>query len=366
MEEELYKIFTHTSVLQSREPEYFVCQDLIDLDVDLAAGRKCQKTEESRNVVKTKENDDITEEIIKPLTNEDAFFSINCELYNNHTTGHGRTKKIAKQMAAKEMLLKLVEKELFKEFGLGQTKEEAIASLENLMEDFQKREVGDKCAVENWIGQVNERCQRLKLPNPTYEITEETSATQRDFIATCSVGVTTVEARGKTKKIAKSLAAKLMFLRMEEDADLTDNSNTLDVSGSKTANEDGGEEATIHENSESLFDVFLENIEHPESLEKVHSTFRNGSLTQKLVKSLNDLINSGDDNINKIFRPETMKFSFLNPDGSGVKLCLLSIAGTDDNNVFHGHGKTETEAKECAARNAFVYLEQLLRTSEQS
>ncbi|VDO47734.1 unnamed protein product [Onchocerca flexuosa] len=116
----------------------------------------------------------------------------------------------------------MIEKESFSDFGLGKTKEEALANLESLTVDFQNRANGDDSLTENWIGKVNERCQKLKLSNAIYEIDEEGPPNQRTFIATCKIGKINVTANGKTKKIAKTLAAQKMCTELENWKDLVD------------------------------------------------------------------------------------------------------------------------------------------------
>ncbi|EFO27344.1 double-stranded RNA binding domain-containing protein family protein [Loa loa] len=410
MVEKFYEVFTHVDVLKSREPEYFICQKPIIVDFDNLIGNKNSKnSKEIEKVGKLEVMDTDSEQTMEVQTNGGlsststgtsvaavktfvsileegckkyydgtppifmpAFvempnlFAIRCELYGIHTIGHGRTKKIAKQMAAKNMLKKMIEKESFSDFELGKTKEEALASLENLTIDFQNRGSGDDSVAENWVGKVNERCQKLKLSSVNYEIDEEGPPNHRIFIATCKMGKVHVVGHGKTKKIAKTLAAQKMYAQLENWKDLADdigNAALVAAAGQETTN---NSESTANESLSNL-DASANALVHPDSLQKVRAAFRDGfdvtGLTEKLIK----LINSGDENINKIFLNQKLNFVFLEPDLDGNLQCLLSINGPNDmKNAFYGFGTTETDAKDYAARNALIHLELFIRTSEPS
>ncbi|EJW88169.1 hypothetical protein WUBG_00921 [Wuchereria bancrofti] len=291
-------------------------------------------------------------------------FATRCELYGIHTVGYGRTKKIAKQMAAKDMLKKMIEKESFSDFGLGKTKEEALANLENLTIDFQNRGSTDDSVIENWVGKVNERCQKLKLLNATYEIDEEGPTNQRIFIATCTVGKIHVVAHGKTKKIAKTLAAQKMCAQLENWKDLAyDVENAMFPPAAAASQETTSSNESAANNLPPS--VSGDAVMPLQSLQKVRAVFQNGNGTQDLTKKLTELINSGDENINKIFLNQKLKFVFLEPDLDGNLQCMLSINGPNDmKNAFYGFGATEEDAKNYAARIALIHLELFMQTPE--
>uniref|UniRef100_A0A915Q3A8 DRBM domain-containing protein n=1 Tax=Setaria digitata TaxID=48799 RepID=A0A915Q3A8_9BILA len=400
MVDKLYDVFTHVDVLKSREPEYFICKEPIVLDVDNLKTNK--KNEKTGNM------DDANEQVLEILPADGGTstlptelgyapvktfvsileegckkyydgtppvftsaliemlnsFSVRCELYGNHTVGQGRTKKIAKQMAAKEMLKKLIEKESFSDFGLGKTKEEALASLENLMVDFHKRGNTDDTIVENWVGKLNERCQKLKLSNAIYEINEEGPPNQRIFNATCKIGKVHVVAHGKTKKIAKTLAAQKMCSQLGNWKDLAEDAENI---VSIAAEEDTNRIVAAKNEGENVFDASPGTALYPQSLQKVRAAFQDGFGAKGLTKKLNELIKSGDENINRVFLNQELDFVFLSPDLDGNTQCMLSIDGPNGaKNVFYGFGATESDAKDYASRNALIHLELFVRTSEPS
>ncbi|VDO52208.1 unnamed protein product, partial [Onchocerca flexuosa] len=104
---------------------------------------------------------------------------------------------------------------------------------------------------------------------------------------------------------------------------------------------------------------------HSESVRKVRAAFQDGFGAEGLTEKLAELIKSGDENINKVFLNQKLKFIFLKPGLDGNIQCMLSINGPNDmKNVFYGYGATEAEAKDYASRNALIYLELFVRTSE--
>ncbi|VDO23783.1 unnamed protein product [Brugia timori] len=151
MVEKLYDVFTHVDVLKSREPEYFICEKPIIVDFDSLIGNKNSKSsKEIEKMEKLNVMDTDNERIVEMQQNEELLtsstgisvtptktfvsileegckkyydgsppvftsnfvemrnlFATRCELYGIYTMGYGRTKKIAKQMAAKDMLKKV-------------------------------------------------------------------------------------------------------------------------------------------------------------------------------------------------------------------------------------------------------------------
>ncbi|KAM3724110.1 Interferon-inducible double-stranded RNA-dependent protein kinase activator [Dirofilaria immitis] len=404
--EKLYEVFTHVDVLKSREPEYFICEKPVVVDLDDLTGNKNSKNnKETKNIERFEVMDNDNEQIMEikadggssasstgtsvppvktfvsileegckkyydgtppiftpGLTDMPNSFAVRCELYGVHTVGQGRTKKIAKQMAAKDMLKKMIEKESFSDFGLGKTKEEALANLENITADFQNRGNSDDFVIENWIGKVNERCQKMKLSNAVYEIDEGGPANHRIFIAKCKIGKINVIAQGKTKKIAKTLAAQKMCAQLENWKDLADD---IEIAALAATNQEPTSHTESATNKSEDVDSSSDTVMHSESLQKIHAAFRDGFGAKDLAEKLADLIKSGDESINKVFLNEELKFIFLKPDVDGNFQCMLSINGPNDmKNVFYGFGTTEADAKDYASRNALVYLELFVRTSE--
>uniref|UniRef100_A0A0R3RI16 DRBM domain-containing protein n=1 Tax=Elaeophora elaphi TaxID=1147741 RepID=A0A0R3RI16_9BILA len=264
----------------------------------------------------------------------------------------------------------MIEKESFTDFGLGKTKDEALANLESMTIDFQSRGSGDDSVAENWVGKVNERCQKLKLSNPAYEIDEEGPPNQRIFIATCKIGNVHVVAHGKTKKIAKTLAAQKMCSRLEnwnEFASDIENAALAAASIQEVAN---NSEFTTNDDfktnettakcsfSQNTQDTPAEATLHPGLLHKVRSAFQDGFGTKGLTEKLTELIKSGDENISKVFPDQELKFVFLERDIDGNFQCMLSLdSPVDTKNAFYGFGATEQDAKDYASRNALVHLD---------
>ncbi|VDK85054.1 unnamed protein product [Litomosoides sigmodontis] len=408
MAEKLYEAFSHVDVLRSREPQYFTCDKPLAVDFDVLTGNKNFKNKEIVEKVEKMEVMDmdrkqatemhssggsstsptgtsvlpaktflsVLEEGCKKYYDGTApiftlspvemgnSFAVRCELYGIQTIGYGRTKKIAKQLAAKDMLKKMIEKDSFSDFGLGKTKEEALANLESMAVDFRNRGSNDDSMAENWVGKANERCRRLKLSNPTYEIDEEGPPNQRIFIAICKIGKVYVVAHGKTKKIAKTLAAQKMCARLENWEELEDDGENAALAAASNRDNEDTSELKANE-STNTSSAPSQTVLNPGLLHKVRSAFRDGYGTKGLTDKLTELVKSGDENISKIFPDQELKFIFLERDLDGNFQCMLSInSPTDAKNAFYGFGATEQDAKDYASRNALIHLELFAGSSD--
>ncbi|MCP9258966.1 hypothetical protein DINM_001952 [Dirofilaria immitis] len=339
--EKLYEVFTHVDVLKSREPEYFICEKPVVVDLDDLTGNKNSKNnKETKNIERFEVMDNDNEQIMEikadggssasstgtsvppvktfvsileegckkyydgtppiftpGLTDMPNSFAVRCELYGVHT---------------------MIEKESFSDFGLGKTKEEALANLENITADFQNRGNSDDFVIENWIGKVNERCQKMKLSNAVYEIDEGGPANHRIFIAKCKIGKINVIAQGKTKKL-------------ENWKDLADD---IEIAALAATNQEPTSHTESATNKSEDVDSSSDTVMHSESLQKIHAAFRDGFGAKDLAEKLADLIKSGDESINKVFLNEELKFIFLKPDVDGNFQCMLSINGPNDMKTF--------------------------------
>ncbi|VDN49753.1 unnamed protein product [Gongylonema pulchrum] len=81
--------------------------------------------------------------------------------------------------------------------------------------DFEKREENTDLLAMNWVGKVNERCQKFRLPNPMYNVEEEGPGNQRTFTAICIVGNTETKAQAKTKRV-KNPTSPILKQKLEK------------------------------------------------------------------------------------------------------------------------------------------------------
>lgn len=74
---------------------------------------------------------------------------------------------------------------------------------------------------------------------------------------------------------------------------------------------------------QNTFDTSSDAVLHPESLQKIRAAFQDGFGAKGLTEKLTELIQSGDENINKIFLNQKLKFIFLEPDLDGMSPLTL-------------------------------------------
>ncbi|XP_025206411.1 interferon-inducible double-stranded RNA-dependent protein kinase activator A homolog B-like [Melanaphis sacchari] len=141
--------------------------------------------------------------------------------------GQGKSKKEAKQHAAKA-LLRIIHKE-FPELCSDPLFESQINFTSNLNNTFETMNFGDN-DERNPIGMLQELCTSLHLPPPVY-ITEceDGLPHQRLFTVSCNVSEYKETGIGKSKKIAKRLAANNLYLMLKSiQADLSLNSKAAE------------------------------------------------------------------------------------------------------------------------------------------
>ncbi|CAI6366754.1 unnamed protein product [Macrosiphum euphorbiae] len=141
--------------------------------------------------------------------------------------GQGKSKKEAKQNAAKA-LLRIIHKE-FPELCSDPLFESQIDFTSDVNETFETMNFGDN-DERNPIGMLQELCTSLHLPPPVY-ITEceDGLPHQRLFTVSCNVSEYKETGVGKSKKIAKRLAANNLYLMLKSiQADLSLNAGAAE------------------------------------------------------------------------------------------------------------------------------------------
>ncbi|VDN32276.1 unnamed protein product [Gongylonema pulchrum] len=105
-----------------------------------------------------------------------------------------------------------------------------------------------------------------------------------------------------------------------------------------------------------------EEEDSPECVKKVRAALRSSFGIDGFEVKLLELINSGDENISKLFVPQTLEYTIFSMDLDGDQQCILTLRGPNEiKNSFCGFGRTEKDAKNWAARNALTHLELFLR-----
>ncbi|VDK55303.1 unnamed protein product [Anisakis simplex] len=358
MSSDLFEVFTDVEVLKSREPEYFQCQEVVNIgnESDMypsslpaavppqpnGSASGCQESATSRMqippTIAGKTFVGVLEEGCRKYydgttpTYSGGFqldwFAIKCELRKLSGVGSAKTKKSAKQLAAKEVLLKIIMKMILAIFiadtflfidwftlsvSLFESSIPAgVVTRNKLMPELSApEEETDSNLSENWIGKINEKyviekasCQKLKLRGAVYDVKDEGVAPQHLFVATCSVCKLTTTGQGRTKKED-----------MQED-------------------EFVGELAVMKLVREAQMDC------------------------KDAESKLQDLLNADDELVKEVFTKQQLNFTiFSEADVNGDIQCMLKVLGAnDESNVFGGNGQNEQLSRDCAAREAFEFL----------
>ncbi|VDM48590.1 unnamed protein product [Toxocara canis] len=389
MSSNIYDFFTDVEVLKSREPEYFKCRSglakkftvrwknssiigLQAVDVgdisdeeplrvpcngNVSRRLKEQQMQALPTVVKTfvsildegcKKYYDGAAPVYSSVDCPDRIdmFVVRCELRDMVASGRAKTKKAAKQLAAKEILLQIAEKGNFLEFALGKSKEAAVNYLQacqqlcysrnSLMPELSApEEDAEGTATENWIGKINERL------------------------------------------LAKMLAAQEMYKRLEESNDWTGNyKDELEatmqekdqaVETLKTSENEGTPVVSMSESEDRPPEVITltemtKTEEKPSSssaLTIIREVLNAGANSEGAEAKLERIMNDENSVVESVFAKRELSFTVVTqPDVNGNLQCLLKVIGPNgEANVFGGTGRTEQASRDSAARAAFVYLD---------
>ncbi|MFH4979608.1 hypothetical protein AB6A40_006317 [Gnathostoma spinigerum] len=394
--------FTHIEVLKSREPDYFTFSEeevLILPAADSFLYPQFRMTLDDCSVLtESNEHPSVPTKTYISILNEGcikhfdgilpSYTSTSCpehpELYLTHCEvrqmkgcGLAKTKKLSKQLAAKDVLMKLIERDRHEDFGLGMTKEAATEFLNNLMPETvncdESKELG---AGENWVGKVNSWCQQRKLPVARYDIEDSDSPNPALFTCVGTVCSISEKASARTKKAAKTLAAKALYARLEEvtkSGDVENDDALIDIH--RTVDEQRANEnefvtvpdrASLAQND--LID--LEGSSENKAEHAIITTLRRmfdkmGFQQVGAFAELKQLISSGDSMVTSVFLAQEPSFYFFEKtDIDGFLQCTMTLDGPNgEKNTFPGFGRTVEEAKDNASFMALEHLQIFLGAS---
>ncbi|CAG7653040.1 unnamed protein product [Allacma fusca] len=226
-------------------------------------------------------------------------------------TGVGKTKKDAKQDAAKSLLLTL-DARLIDKFDVKFTKKEEVIQPEY-----------DPEAPGNPVGELNEFCLRAKKIVPEYEDErEEGQPHERVFTVTCKLGPKLIErGRGRSKKQAKRVAAYKMLQRI------------------------------MYKNAADVFQAYRGRSG------KQLDVIRNENI-HTILKSVEPLRL-----LRGIVEEQSLKVEWMDLQGSvdESKANTLLTIGVDPMFVFFGSGENRQKSKNDAAENALQFLRHLMK-----
>lgn len=266
---------------------------------------------------------------------------------NKDALGTGKSKKEAKQAAAKALIDKLTGSS-FHDFPGAYVNDEA--------QDTSNEEEPSG----NPIGWLQEMCMARRWPPPTYETeTEKGLPHERQFTIACVVLKHREVGEGKSKKIAKRQAAQKMWQRLQ---DQPLESNQLMA----LLDEDGNEELRQTDHTDRyacLKDVSIPTLTKSQSLKvsQFHKALKSraGKLLQQLQGlSLSDRNINYTDLLDEIAKEQRFLVTYVDIDEKSTNnkfQCLVQLS-TMPVAVCHGSGLTIQEAHAYAARNSLEYL----------
>ncbi|CAI4230791.1 unnamed protein product [Auanema sp. JU1783] len=277
------------------------------------------------NVVLNKTPVSLLEENCMKFYNSPVKFSVISTEKNN---GSATSKKVAKQQAASNMIMLLLQTNFANAEKLGlrvSSLEEASAYLEPFCTDTDSRSgSSDYVPSRNYFSTLVETCKKNKLDEPTFVQMDEGPPNEKVFTTVCQVNEVSTKGQAKQKKQSKSLACYEMLKKIEsgdvvsKECEDDDDLATVDIVPEEL-------KRTRHDSEKTIEDC-LEKI----SLSKEKTTAKH-------------------------------EFKMLdNLSTCGAYHCLLKIevqSGDSKSTViFPGRGDTEDEARKCAAKEAFIHF----------
>ncbi|XP_017002636.2 protein Loquacious isoform X2 [Drosophila takahashii] len=276
--------------------------------------------------------------------------------------GAGRSKKEAKHAAARALIDKLIGAQL-PESPSSSSAGPSVTGLtvagsggDGNANATGGGDAGDKI-VGNPIGWLQEMCMQRRWPPPSYETETEVGLPhERLFTIACSILNYREMGKGKSKKIAKRLAAHRMWMRLQE----------TPIDSAKISDSICGELEGEPRSSENYYgelkDISVPTLttQHSNKVSQFHKTLKNAT-GKKLLKLQTCLKSTKIDYIKllgEIATENQFEVTYVDIEEktfSGQFQCLVQLS-TLPVGVCHGSGPTAADAQKHAAQNALEYL----------
>ncbi|KAL7739911.1 hypothetical protein ACLKA6_003389 [Drosophila palustris] len=276
--------------------------------------------------------------------------------------GAGRSKKEAKHAAARALIDKLIGVQLESSQGSTTATSAVNCSMTGSGGDGNANVSGSGDAsdkiVGNPIGWLQEMCMQRRWPPPSYETETEVGLPhERLFTIACTILNYHEVGKGKSKKIAKRLAAHKMWTRLQEtpiDAAKINDSICSELEGDPRINDNYYGD---------LKDITVPTLttQHSNKVSQFHKTLKNATGKKLLKLQKTCLKNSKIDYIkllSEIAVENQFEVTYVDIEErtfSGQFQCLVQLS-TLPVGVCHGTGSTALEAQRHAAQNALEYL----------
>ncbi|EDW76105.2 uncharacterized protein Dwil_GK14845 [Drosophila willistoni] len=281
--------------------------------------------------------------------------------------GAGRSKKEAKHAAARALIDKLIVVQLpetMNSAGVGPGGGAVGSSAAGSGGDGNSNvapgsasDSGDKI-VGNPIGWLQEMCMQRRWPPPSYETETELGLPhERLFTIACTILNYREVGKGKSKKIAKRLAAHKMWTRLQE----------APIDAVKINDSICSEMENDPRNNDSYYgdlkDISVPNLttQHSNKVSQFHKTLKNATGKKLLKLQKTCLKNSKIDYIKllgEIATENQFEVTYVDIEEKTYTVqfqCLVQLS-TLPVGVCHGTGSTTGEARRNAAQNALEYL----------
>nr|NP_001285894.1 loquacious, isoform F [Drosophila melanogaster]AHN54408.1 loquacious, isoform F [Drosophila melanogaster] len=275
--------------------------------------------------------------------------------------GAGRSKKEAKHAAARALIDKLIGAQLPESPSSSAGPSVTGLTVAGSGGDGNANATGGGDAsdktVGNPIGWLQEMCMQRRWPPPSYETETEVGLPhERLFTIACSILNYREMGKGKSKKIAKRLAAHRMWMRLQE----------TPIDSGKISDSICGELEGEPRSSENYYgelkDISVPTLttQHSNKVSQFHKTLKNAT-GKKLLKLQTCLKNNKIDYIKllgEIATENQFEVTYVDIEEktfSGQFQCLVQLS-TLPVGVCHGSGPTAADAQRHAAQNALEYL----------
>ncbi|XP_066997977.1 protein Loquacious isoform X1 [Anabrus simplex] len=269
--------------------------------------------------------------------------------------GTGRSKKEAKHAAAKALLDKII---------LAPGEEGVLTVGANLgIPEGVKNEIispYDDKITGNPIGSLQEMCMNRRLPPPCYEmVNEEGLPHERLFTIACIVFKLRETGTGKSKKLAKRMAAHKMCEKLQESSVVSQ----FMQPGIDDEDEIAQRAANVESRYSDLKDSKISTLttSHSQKVSQFHKNLKL-STGAKLAELQSTPLNDADFNfvhfLQEIASEQQFEVTYVDIEeksSSGKTQCLVQLS-TLPVAVCYGNGNNSKEAQSCAAQHALEYL----------
>ncbi|KAL3268628.1 hypothetical protein HHI36_007732 [Cryptolaemus montrouzieri] len=266
-------------------------------------------------------------------------------------TGTGRSKKDAKHAAAKNLLELLVGKITLEQANATNGTPGAADITNQVVSPYDDKVMG------NPIGWLQEMCMSRRWPPPLYEMEhEEGLPHERQFTIACQVLKFREIGTGKSKKLAKRMAAHKMWQALQ---DMPQEGSTTSFDEDDLTSQPGNLQARYAALKDSKIQTVTNQNSHKVS--QFHKNLKQSSgpnLTQLQKIALNVKDFNFVQFLQEISAEQQFEVTYVDIEEkslTGKNQCLVQLS-TLPVAVCYGYGKTSKDAQAMAARNALEYL----------